>query len=257
MFRLPDFIIIGAQRCGTSSLYATLALHPAILPVRIKELHFFDNADGYNNFRKGLAWYGMQFPPKVPGTITGEASPYYIHHPLVPQRMRAVVPDVKLIAILRNPVDRAYSHYWHEACQGLEYLPFHQAVAKEGARLDGEVERIQADNDYYSFSHHHHSYKSRGLYVYQLRYWHQFFPREQLLVLKAEEFFGNPQQVLGRVTEHLGIEPFDFPRIVKVNTGQSGRRPPLDEKLRSALSASLAPYNEELRAYLGWDSSWE
>ena len=119
--RLPDFVIIGAQRCGTSSLYSYLIEHPQIAPATRKELHYFDL-----NYAAGDEWYRSQFPqfPDTPFdgrlTVTGEASPYYLFHPMAAERCASVVPDAKLIVMVRDPVERAYSHYHHERARNVD-----------------------------------------------------------------------------------------------------------------------------------------
>ncbi|HEY9295730.1 MAG TPA: sulfotransferase domain-containing protein, partial [Phormidium sp.] len=162
----PDFIIIGAQKCGTTSLYEYLIQHPQILAASKKEVHFFDL-----NFAKGVDWYRQQFKPVSQKSITGEASPYYIFHPLVPQRIYQLFPQVKLIVLLRNPVERAISHYYHEVRLGFEDLGLEDAIAQEPARLEGETAKILADETYYSYNHQHYTYLSRGVYVEQLNNW--------------------------------------------------------------------------------------
>src|SRR5687768_14227353 len=104
--RLPDFLIIGAQKCVTTYLYRTLVEHPLVLPALRKEVHFFDNG-----YRRGLAWYRGYFPVRAGADISGEASPYYFFHPHAPRRIKECVPGVKLILLLRHPVMRAYSHF--------------------------------------------------------------------------------------------------------------------------------------------------
>jgi|SRR5690242_3518862 len=129
---LPHFLIIGAQRCGTTSLFEYLARHPDVAPPSAKELHFFDS-----EYHKGDAWYRERFPSLRNGFITGEATPYYIFHPHTPTRVRDWNSKVKLIVLLRNPVDRAYSHYHHEVRLGTESLDFETALvalARNNAR---------------------------------------------------------------------------------------------------------------------------
>src|SRR5690606_27362001 len=121
--------------------------------------------------------------------ITGEASPYYMVYPFAPERLRKDLPQAKLIALLRNPVDRAYSHYQHQVARGRESLSFEEALAAEPRRLDGELEKILADETYTSFAHAHYSYRLRGHYADQLESWFKVFPREQILVLAAESLF--------------------------------------------------------------------
>jgi hypothetical protein len=168
---LPDFIIIGAQRCGTTSLYNYLTQHPLILSALRKEVHYFDN-----NFHKGVSWYQAFFPlislrngyAKILSIdnshLTGEATPYYLFHPLTPKRIAGLLPQVKLIVILRNPVDRAYSHFLHATRMGFETLSFKEAIAREAERVAAEEARLLDDQSYYSFEHQRFSYIHRGIY---------------------------------------------------------------------------------------------
>ncbi len=148
----PRFLIIGAQRSGTTSRYEYRLVHPRVAPAARKEIHCFDL-----RFDKGMDWYRAQFPDCAGGLVTGEASPYYVFHPHVPERVRRHLPDVKLITLLRNPVDRAYSHYQHEVRLEREPLSFEEATEREGERLDGELDRMLEDESYYSLRHQHYS----------------------------------------------------------------------------------------------------
>lgn len=191
---LPDFIIIGAQRSGTTSLFNYLGQHPEIYQSFPKETHYFSN-----HYQKGVGWYRSHFPLKVHKVIAesylkrkfiaGEATPYYISHPLAPGRVHNLVPNVKLIVLLRNPVDRAYSHYHHQVKLGMEPLTFEEAIDAEEERISGEVERIKRDVQYRSFNLQNYSYLYRGVYIHQVRTWLEYFDREQFLVLESEVFF--------------------------------------------------------------------
>src|SRR5690349_3699828 len=171
---LPDFLIIGAQRGGTTSLYNYLQAHPNIHSASIKEVHFFDR-----KFQKGVHWYRAHFPMRLTkvyagrfrheGFVTGEASPAYLFHPQVPERIARLLPRVKLIVLLRNPVDRAYSQYYHTLQLGYETLTFEEAIAAEEERIAGEREKISQDEYYQSHAFKHQSYLSRGIYVDQLQ----------------------------------------------------------------------------------------
>ena len=171
---LPDFLIIGTQRGGTTSLYNYLMGRPGVGPAAVKELHFFDK-----KFHKGSTWYRAHFPTGIQKYafeltrkhhfVTGEASAYYLFHPHAPRRIAQLLPDAKLIVLLRNPIDRAYSQYNFEVDLGRESLSFEDAVAAEEERIGKERERILADERYVSFDHSRYSYLARGVYVDQLR----------------------------------------------------------------------------------------
>jgi hypothetical protein len=254
---LPDFLIIGAQKGGTTFLYDLLTQDPQIIAALRKEVRFFDL-----KFQKGIAWYRAHFRPPAganaasvrPTAITGEASPYYLFHPLAPQRVAALIPNVKLIVLLRNPIRRAYSHYQHEVRMGFEFLSFENAIAYEAERLRNEEDKILRDSAYHSLSHHHHSYLSRGIYIDQLQRWRRFFPREQFLILPSEALYQNPSAVLRQVLSFLGLaadtsatpgHTYSFPY------------PKMNETTRQRLADYYRPYNQRLYEYLGVDFGWD
>ncbi|NES96953.1 MAG: sulfotransferase domain-containing protein [Desertifilum sp. SIO1I2] len=241
----PDFIIIGGQKCGTTSLYNYLIQHPEIAAAATKEVHFFDL-----QFDKGVEWYQAQFPEHG---ITGEASPYYIFHPLVPQRIHQLYPNVKLIALLRDPVARTISHYFHEVRLGFEELSLESAIAAETTRLQGETEKMIADGSYYSFNHQHYTYRSRSLYLDQLKCWHQYFPSDQLLILESEEFYRNPALVVNQVFEFLQLPPYQLAQYNIYNMGDYSQ---VSETILHQLGDSFQLYNQQLAAYLGREFTW-
>jgi hypothetical protein len=256
---LPDFLIIGAQRCGTTSLYRYLAKHPCVAPSFTKEVHFFDN-----DFVRGEGWYRAHFPTALSAYysqrirrcpfVTGEASPYYIYHPHAAKRVAAAIPKVKLVALLRNPVDRAYSHYHHEVRGKAETLTFEEAIERETDRLSPDIERMSHDEHYMGYNHNHFSYLSRGIYVDQLKTWLQFFAPEQMLILRSEDFYRQPAEILGRVLDFLrlpGWEPRNYKRH------NPGRYPRMDTETRRRLAEYFKPYNRELYNLLGTDFEWD
>ena len=168
---IPHFLIIGAQKCGTTSLYNYLIQHPQVCAASQKNFIF----DIY--FQKGLNWYYNQFPliklNKL--IITGEASPYYLFHPHAPKRIAKTLPNVKLIVLLRNPVDRAYSHYYHQVKMKTESLSFRQAIEEENKRLQPELIKMLENENYHSLPYQYYSYLARGRYIEQLQNWMNFF----------------------------------------------------------------------------------
>jgi Sulfotransferase domain len=257
---LPDFIIVGAQKCGTTSLYRYLVEHPQIVPAFRKELHFFDNNAGKGNTLRYRAYfptslYKRRFErTRGSDLITGEATPYYFYYPLTPERVRDVVPRARLIVLLRDPVDRAYSHYHHEVRLGNEKLSFEEAIERESERLDGERERILRGGNYDSFSHRKHSYLSRGIYVDQLQNWRRSFPEEQLLVLKSEDLFADPAAIVGRTLNFLGLSSLEREEYSKDNKGSY---PGIDPATRRWLVDYFRPYNDRLYDFLGRDFGWK
>ena len=249
---LPDFLIIGAQKCGTTFLYHLLCQHPCVEPATTKEVHFFDTS-----FAEGVQWYRSHFstPTEKDGRkmLTGESSPYYIYHPHAARRAAKVVPQVKLIALLRNPVDRAYSDYNHKFREAREHLSFEDAIEAEEGRLRGEKEKLLADEGYHSPKYRRYSYLSRGIYVDQLLEWERHFDRDQLLVLKSEDFFENPQDSFERVLGFLGLPYWE--------TGASGQRnegeyDEMSFATRRRLEGYFEPHNRRLYEYLGVDLGW-
>jgi hypothetical protein len=251
---LPDFIIIGAQKGGTTFLYNLLRRHPQFKPAVRKEIHFFDTP----RFRRGLDWYRSHFPQQQQSNgqreITGEASPYYLFYPHAARRVAETIPQTKLIALLRNPVDRAYSDYQHTFRQGNETLAFSEALELEEERLRGEREKIVADETYRSLNYRRYSYISRGIYVDQLEEWYKHFDREQLLILKSEDFFARPSDTLELVLPFLDLSERDFALEGKRNEG--GYSDPMDPDTRRWLQDFYEPHNRRLYEYLGRDFDW-
>jgi hypothetical protein len=245
----PDFVIIGTQRGGTTSLHAYLGAHPQVLIPSKKELHFITD-----RYERGLDWYLGQFPAGLPpATHTGEATPYALFHPLAPQRLRDIAPEAKLIVLLRNPVDRAYSHYLFERTRGGEPLEFSDALDAEPHRLMDEEARLSHDPTYRSAAHRHYSYAARGDYAPQLERWFQFFPREQIFIMRSEDLYRRSAETYARVAAFLGIEPETRAPFAAHNQ-TSG--PPLDRRIRARLSQHFAPLNARLADLLGWDPGW-
>ncbi len=241
----PNFIIIGVQKGGTSSLYTYLTHHPQIAEARQKEVHFFDL-----NLDKGIEWYRSQFPSIGDGTERQicEASPYYIFHPCVPQRVYNVFPQVKLILLLRNPVDRAISHYYHEVRLGFENLSLEEAIAAEPQRLAGEIEKLMASQTYYSHNHQHYAYLSRGIYADQILNWLKFFPKEQMLILKSEDLYTNPAATFNTTLEFLNLPSYQLEKYDKYNAGEYGS---VNEEIYQQLTAYFQPHNQRLAGLLG------
>ena len=250
---LPSVLIIGTQKGGTTSLFNYMVQHPAVLAPLSKEVHYFDL-----NYQRGPTWYRARFPYtyqlRTGTSITLDASPYYLVHPLVPQRAARQLPDVKLIALLRDPVDRAFSHYQHEIRGGRESLSFPDAVAAEAERLAGEEERLRDGPDYYSYNHHRYSYLLRGQYIEQLRRWMEHFPRAQLLVLQSEWLFSDPAAASSAVYQFLGLAPHRLQHYKPFLQGRYEREMPAG--LRASLAAHFEPYNRQLYQWLGQEYDW-
>ena len=251
---LPNYVIIGAQKGGTTSLHNLLSGHPHVMRPTTKEIHFFDN-----HYDEGLGWYRAHFRPPVEKngyeTITGEASPYYIASTSSPERMARIVPDIKLIAMLRNPVDRAYSHYQASARHGREPLDFEQAIEAEEKRLREERERALANDGAVLSIPQRHSYLGRGIYVNQIKHWHRYFDPEQLLIVKSEDFFTDPLAILRTVLEFLDLSEWEPSETRVSNKGDYGTS--MSDDTRRWLQDYFEPHNQSLYDYLGRDFGWE
>lgn len=255
---LPDFVIISVERGGTTSLYRYITTHPCVDSAFRKEVHYFDL-----NFTEGLSWYRAHFPTRWRAAwvlarrrhrlLTGEASPYYLYHPRVPDRIRETLPEVRLIALLRNPVERAYSHYQLNRRQGKEPLSFEEAIGSEEERLRGEYQRLVDEAGYYSEKHYKFGYLTRGVYVDPLTRWRERFPGERLLVLRSEDLYRDPRETLSQVYSFLGLPKWEPGHFKPYNQKPYSA---IDPKTRQKLLDYFEPHNRRLYEYLGRDFGW-
>jgi hypothetical protein len=249
---LPSALIIGAQRSGSTSLFNYLVRHPQVLSPLGKEIHYFDL-----HYARGIRWYRGRFPFSHRlrgGALTIDASPYYLFHPLAPARAAQLLPEVKLVAVLRNPIDRAFSHYQHEVRDGRESLSFPEAIEREAERLAGEEDRLRREPGYYSYNHHRYSYTRRGLYLEQLRRWLERYRRSQLLVIQSERLFREPAAVCATLHDFLGLRPHALERYAAFYQGNYAQAVP--SALRAKLAAYFEPHNRELYRWLGEEYDW-
>ena len=250
---LPGFLVIGAQKSGTTSLFHYICQHPKVFENKAKEIHFFDR-----HYTHGENWYRARFP--LAGSLLsshqlGEATPYYLCHPHAPTRIASLLPQAKLIAILRNPVDRAISHYFHEQKKGREELPILEALQREEERCAEEWQRMLNDPQYISKAHQSFSYKQRGIYLEQIKRYLEVFPEEQLLILESSKLFSKPQAVLKKVFNFLEIDSeVAIPDIAIKNANPNKKMVP--DTVRSYLQDYFAPHNKALQNALGKDFGW-
>jgi hypothetical protein len=261
---LPHFLIIGAMRGGTTSLVNYLYRHPCVvrpqLP-RFQEVHFFDL-----HYAHGPRWYRTHFPLTIRmrwlrrrrgAALTGESSPYYLYHPHAPRRAFSLVPQVRLIALLRDPVERAISNYCYLREQGwMTAESLEEALRIERRELEKETQKMRASTSYQSDVHRTFSLLRRGEYVDQLKAWMTYFSRDQLLVLQSERLYAHPAETYRTVLRFLDLpsfEPAQFaPRNARSSGTRRGRR-----ALRERLRAHFAPHNRRLYEYLGRDFGWD
>lgn len=259
----PDFVIIGAKRGGTTSLYNYVLEHPSIRPlfpgrIHLKGIHYYDS-----NFDRGLRWYRSHFPLRVGGhylvqpgirpAITGEASPYYLFHPLAAERLARDLPSVRIIVLLRDPVERAYSHFKERTHHGGETLSFEEALDAEEERLRGEAERIVAEPGYRSAEHENHSYLAQGRYLDMLPRWLALFPRDQFHIMASEDFYAEPERHVNDVWKFLGAAPGKLRSRIRHNYLPA---PDIRPQTRQRLQEMLEEHNRGLEELLGRQLPW-
>lgn len=239
------------MRGGTTTLYRHLANHSLVRAALDKEIHYFTK-----NRHHGLGWYRAFFPLRCTLTddaITGEATPYYIYHPRVPRLVAETLPGVRLIALLRDPVERAFSHYQWTKSRGYESLAFEEALEVEEKRLKGEQERLSESGTYDNEVHQRFSYKARGKYAEQMERWFAEFDRASILVLKSEELFDSPSSTISEVLGFLGLPDEDLGVLPHRNKSSDEVMEP---KVKARLASYFEPHNQKLIELLGWGRGW-
>lgn len=257
---MPEFIIIGAQKCGTTSLYRYLAGHPQVIRSFKKEIDYFDL-----HYERGIHWYRSHFPYSLHRRwrtgvmsrrcLTGEASTNYIVDPLAPARAAQILPSVRLVALLRNPVERAFSHYRHRVRYWQESRTFPDAIASEMDVIEREGHRrLLAALDPEASRFRRRSYLLKGIYANQLTNWQEHFSSGQILVLGAEELYSSPRATFARVVEFLGLEPWNPAGFDAHNSFSYGS---MGGRSRDCLAEFFEPHNERLYELLGGRFEWE
>jgi Sulfotransferase domain len=259
---LPDFLIIGAQKAGTTSLYSYLCQHPGIIPAMDKEIHFFDNP---HHRAQGEFWYRSHFCIESEKhqlkekmgylPLTGEATPSLIFSYHTPKFVSSLVPDIKLIILLRDPIDRAFSHYNHNyRREGKELLSFEDAIEKETERIENDLECLIQDENFDEENIKRYSYIHRGFYDEQLERWFQYFSKEQFCILESEKFFIDSQYQLEVVLRFLRLPQFKFDVTTKLHVGGYSDKIPteIEEKLRAVFRS----HNQNLYKMLDRDFGW-
>lgn len=262
----PDYLIVGAKRGGTTSLFNYLVRHPGVLPLvpgvrNKKSTDFF-----FPGTQESARWYRSHFAGERSRAATaarlgyrpvsGEASPYYIWDPRVAPAVRAFAPGVKAIMLVRDPVRRAWSHYQERVQNGVEPLSFAEALAAEDERLAPEIERMGREPGYYSPGFDFHAYRSRGIYLPQIRTWLEHFPAEQLLVLRAEDLYTDTQATFDTVCDFLGVPSHPMATTSRFNaTWRTTDLPPAEQA--EQLAEFYRPHNAELGEFLGRSLDWD
>jgi hypothetical protein len=260
--RPPELIVVGAKRGGTTSLWKYLDAHPGILPTfpraeQIKGTYFFDE-----EWSRGERWYRSHFPTDRTRAkaarhlgydpIAFEASPYYLFHPHAPARARQVAPDAVIVALLRDPVERAFSHF-KERSNHTESLTFAEALAAEEERTAGEEARMLADPSVVSMAHRHQTYVAQSRYAPMLERWFAAFPRDQVLVTAAEDFYADPQSFCDLITERVGLPSRDLGDPEPFNSEPSAD---MDPAVRAQLRAALDEDIHAVESLLGRPMPW-
>jgi hypothetical protein len=251
---LPDYLILGTQKGGTTSLHNYLCGHPDVATPTRKEIHYFSY-----NLDKGPAWYRGHFATNAylramsrfrgRRPLCGDTSPDYLFHPHAARRAFELVPEARLIILLRNPADRAFSHYRHRVRKGMEHRSFEAAIAEELALASVDDGTLREDAWYDSLEHAKLSYVTRGLYARQLRRWFAVFPRERFLILRSEDFFADPRAVYANVLEFLGLRQWQPGDMRKYNFFNESE--PVPATTRNELENFFNPHNRELTELIG------
>ncbi len=240
-----DFIIIGAEKCGTSSLHHYLSYHPQILLSHKKELDFF-----WRNYERGIDWYLAHFPSITDRAdfVTGEATPNYLRFIIAARRIKQHFPQIKLIVLLRNPIDRAISWHYHKVNTGLTTGSF-QEIFKS------EIEQIAnlSEAQILNIGYHNPDNLLSSIYLYKLRAWIELFDRDSFLILKSEDLYEQPARVMKEVFEFLKLPDYKLARYPQVNVGSYAA---VDDTSRQILADYFQPYNRQLESYLGIKFNW-
>lgn len=249
----PTFIVVGAQRAGTTSLYRVLSAHPSVVrPTAAKGTEYFDV-----NYHRGMRWYRGHFPLRRltsrRGAVTFESSGYYLFHPRAAERIGRDLPDVKIVVVVRNPVERAYSAHRHELARGFEEEPFETAIALERYRTRAEEERILADPAYQSFEHRHHAYLARGRYAEQIERYIEALGPDRVYVMDADRFFEQPAEEFGALSRWLGLSPWQ-PTVFPWENARA--RSPMPAELRDSLSGYFEAHDDRLAQLMGRTPRW-
>ena len=246
--RIPNFLIVGIGKGGTTSLYYYLEKHPQILPAIRKEIHFFSE-----NSERGLDWYLSHFPPipKESNFLTGEATPWYLVSYGAEKKVASIFPNIKIIILLRNPILRAFSQYQMELKFAGEQRSFAEVISSEIEAIKNFSSPGEVDSDYWQTEK---GYLLFGLYFYFIEKWMTVFPREQFLILRSEDFYANPAATLTQVFEFLGVPDYSLAEYRNYNPGSYNS---ISDDLRQTLAEFFRPHNQKLEEYLGMKFNWD
>lgn len=258
----PAFFIIGVQKGGTTSLAQYLLQHPKVVKPQRKDIYFFNNQV---NYHKGISWYRAHFAHRlyqrlhgirkgVKDTVTFDATPNYFPVMAAAPRIKTHYPDTKLILLLRNPVERAWSNYRMSRWHGFEPLSFEEALQYEDMRVAEETEK-EKNPDYHSYVMQRLAYRTNGIYVRYLREWQKHFSPGQMLILRSEDLFEKPAEIFRQVTDFIGLPAYENVAFENFNKGKIEKE--MDPQTRKELARFYEPYNRELYQLISRDMHWE
>lgn len=258
---LPDFYIIGGQKCGTTSMFEYLSQHPSIFPAVAKDIRFFDKY-----YYKGVDWYKTYFPSKTEEFIqqffrknsikTVDATERYLEHPLTAKRIKKITPNAKFIVLLRNPIDRTFSHYGMNVDRNMETLSFEEALSKEDYRINKKLEKMELDKSFYDDKYFRFGYIDRSIYVNKLKKWFSMFSRDQFLIIQTEEFLQNTDSIYQKTLKFLGVKKWtlnEFKQYKKRNY----KNPQMSTETRKRLNEFFKPHNQQLFDLIGTKFDWD
>ena len=241
----PHFLGVGTQKGGTSTLCQLLRKHPEIFIPKEKEVHYFTKF-----YDRGETWYREKFADAPAGRLRGEITPFYLFHAAVPERIQALRAKMKIIVLLRHPVERTLSQYYHSCRWNLETLPLEEALAAEEERLQEALELIKTPGANH-LSYQEHSYLARSRYEEQLPRYFKRFGRDRVLVLKSEDLFFGDRAVLTQLEQFLNIAPFPSETVIPRANSGLGEACDVQAVVRRGLEKQLAPTFHWLEAELG------
>lgn len=231
---LPHFLVIGTQKGGTTSLHHLLSKHPGIFLPEQKEIHYFSQ-----NFNQNLRWYANHYRAALPEQLRGDITPFYLFHISVPERIRLVLPRAKLIVLLRDPVERTLSQYFHARRHGYENLDLESALDAEQARIKGAESVVKAANGYH-YSYQKHTYLSRSRYDQQLLRYRKLFPDQQILVMRSEDLFVRTANCWDTLLRFIGAEGINLPVPLPHSNAGDGEAAAVSISIRRELRSQLA-----------------
>ena len=247
--RIPDFLVVGTQKGGTTSLFELLRRHPQIFLHSLKELQYFSLY-----YNKPESWYLSFFGAADNYQLCGDVTPYYLFHPFCAERIFKLSANIKIIILLRDPIERAISQYFHAVRHGFEDLGINEAFYAEKLRLEG-ASSVLSEPGAQHFSHQKHSYMSRGLYELQIRKYKTFFPDKNIFIAKSEDFYDNTQLIWANLLNFLEVDPMPLPGLMPANAGK-GEKVNVPMNIRVELRRLFADTADFVNSSYGFSWGW-